>query len=485
MPGGCSGQHAHNHLVLAQTEEMKPYIFAACLLITLSLQSQSFSKLDAAWRSFEQDPQLRFALAGMCVLDAGTGNMLWQRNAYLPFAPASTQKVLTSIAAFEALGQSFRYSTRLGYTGQIRNRILHGNLIVEATGDPTLASTNYATTRDTAVLARILAALRQTGIDSINGNLVCSAPGMALNPMPDGWTWGDMGNYYGAGHWALNWQDNAWNAYFTTPSTPGNPVTLKRNAQASMPLDVLVNDVVSGKKGTGDGSVIYAGPLDNKALIQGKLEPGESAFRVGGAIPQADLYALRMIRAHLQSNHIGMSGQLVTPLMAKTENMATPANMSAISNITSPALDSLVYWFMRKSINLYGEALLKTIGLNKKQTGSTAAGLEWVDSFYLANGIDKDALHITDGSGLSPANRVVPAALAKALYYARSRPWYPAFYESFPLYNNMKLKSGTISRTKCFAGYVKNYVVVIMVNNYNGNPGALVSKMYGVLNELM
>jgi D-alanyl-D-alanine carboxypeptidase/D-alanyl-D-alanine-endopeptidase (penicillin-binding protein 4) len=456
----------------------------ACLLTLHTAFAQPFSKLDAAWRSFEQDAQLRYALAGMCVLDASSGNVLWQRNAYLPFAPASTQKVLTSIAAFEALGQSFRYSTRLGYTGQIRNRILHGNLIVEATGDPTLASTNYATTRDTAVLARILAALRQAGIDSINGNLVCTAPGMDLNPMPDGWTWGDMGNYYGAGHWALNWQDNAWNAYFTTPFTPGSAVALKRNAPASIPLDVLVNDVVSGKKGTGDGSVIYASPLDNKALIQGKLEPGENSFRVGGAIPQADLYALRMIRAHLQSNRISISGQLITPLMDRAENMATPANMSAISKITSPALDSLVYWFMRKSINLYGEALLKTIGLTKKQTGSTAAGLEWVDSFYLANGIGKDALHLTDGSGLSPANRVVPAALAKALVYAKSRPWYPAFYESFPLYNNMKLKSGTISRTKCFAGYVKNYVVVIMVNNYNGNPGALVSKMYGVLNSV-
>jgi D-alanyl-D-alanine carboxypeptidase/D-alanyl-D-alanine-endopeptidase (penicillin-binding protein 4) len=464
---------------------MKTGFCTFCLLITLSLQSQSFSKLDAAWRSFEQDAQLRYALAGMCVLDASSGNMLWQRNAYLPFAPASTQKVLTSIAAYEALGPYFRYTTSVGYSGTVKSRVLQGDLVIKASGDPTLGSANYTATRDTAVLARILDVLRRAGIDSIAGNLVTTNDGFDLNPTPDGWVWGDMGNYYGAGHWALNWQDNAYNLYFKTGSNPGMAVQLQRSSTPSLPTTTLVNDVTTGKKGTGDGSVIYAGPLDGMAMIQGRLEPGESAFRVGGAIPQADLFALTTIKNYLAANRIGITGKCVTPLVAKTTGAALPKMQNPLTDISSPSLDSLVYWFMRKSINLYGEALLKTIGLKKKQTGSTAAGLEWVDSFYLANGIDKDALHLTDGSGLSPANRVVPAALAKALYYARSRPWYPAFYESFPLYNNMKLKSGTISRTKCFAGYVKNYVVVIMVNNYNGNPGALVGKMYGVLNELM
>ena len=33
--------------------------------------------------------------------------------------------------------------------------------------------------------------------------------------------------------------------------------------------------------------------------------------------------------------------------------------------ILSPALDSIIYWFNKKSINLYGEALIKTFAYEK------------------------------------------------------------------------------------------------------------------------
>jgi D-alanyl-D-alanine carboxypeptidase/D-alanyl-D-alanine-endopeptidase (penicillin-binding protein 4) len=53
----------------------------------------------------------------------------------------------------------------------------------------------------------------------------------------------------------------------------------------------------------------------------------------------------------------------------------------------------------------------------------------------------------------------------------------------------MKLKSGTIRGAKAFAGYHtskegKQYVVAIIVNNYDGTAAAIVGKMYKVLDEL-
>jgi D-alanyl-D-alanine carboxypeptidase/D-alanyl-D-alanine-endopeptidase (penicillin-binding protein 4) len=155
----------------------------------------------------------------------------------------------------------------------------------------------------------------------------------------------------------------------------------------------------------------------------------------------------------------------------------------------SPSLDSIIYWFLKKSINFYGEALVRTIGMEKKGFGSTEKGLEWIDSFYTANGFDTDAFHVYDGSGLSPANRVTPSAMAGALYFAKSRSWFPSFYDALPVYNGMKLKSGTIGHVKCYAGYHtskagKQYVVTFMVNNYNGSPSALVNKMFIVLDNL-
>ena len=47
--------------------------------------------------------------------------------------------------------------------------------------------------------------------------------------------------------------------------------------------------------------------------------------------------------------------------------------LKKISIQMSPSLDSINYWFLKKSINLYGEALVKTLGYEKEKEGSTEA----------------------------------------------------------------------------------------------------------------
>ena len=48
----------------------------------------------------------------------------------------------------------------------------------------------------------------------------------------------------------------------------------------------------------------------------------------------------------------------------------------------SPTLDSINYWFLKKSINLYGEAFVKTIGYQKKGVGATDTGLSIIKYFW-------------------------------------------------------------------------------------------------------
>ena len=56
-------------------------------------------------------------------------------------------------------------------------------------------------------------------------------------------------------------------------------------------------------------------------------------------------------------------------------------------------------------------------------------------------------------------------------------------------FNNMKLKSGTISDAKGFCGYHKSkegreYIISFLVNNYSGRASQIVNKMYKVLDVL-
>ena len=94
-----------------------------------------------------------------------------------------------------------------------------------------------------------------------------------------------------------------------------------------------------------------------------------------------------------------------------------------------------------------------------------------------------------DGSGLSPLNRTTTHAQVTVLQYARKQAWFESYFNGFPEFNGMKLKSGTISRVKSFCGYHtskegKQYIVSFIVNNYNGPSSSLVQKMYKVLDLL-
>ncbi len=155
----------------------------------------------------------------------------------------------------------------------------------------------------------------------------------------------------------------------------------------------------------------------------------------------------------------------------------------------SPALDSINYWFMKKSVNLYGESLVKTIAWQQNGLGTTDEGLEIMKNFWKEKGIDPASLRMIDGSGLSPQNRVTTNALIKVLQFARSRPWYSYYLDALPEYNKMKLKSGTIGGSKGFAGYHTskdgiNYTIAMLVNNYDGSAAEIVKKMFLVLDEL-
>ena len=93
------------------------------------------------------------------------------------------------------------------------------------------------------------------------------------------------------------------------------------------------------------------------------------------------------------------------------------------------------------------------------------------------------------GSGLSPLNRVTTHAQVEVLKYAKTKDWFPYFYNALPVYNGMKMKSGSISDVKGYCGYQKakdgtEYIFSFLVNNYSGSSSGVVNKMYKVLDVL-
>ena len=155
----------------------------------------------------------------------------------------------------------------------------------------------------------------------------------------------------------------------------------------------------------------------------------------------------------------------------------------------SPQLDSLNYWFLKKSINLYGEAFVKTIAYEKLKFGSTDSGIAIIKNFWKQKGIEPSALNIIDGSGLSPANRVTTNALVTVMQYAKQQQWFASFYNALPEMNGIKMKDGYISGVRSYTGYIKSktgneFTFSFIVNNFDGNPATVREKMWKVLDIL-
>ena len=164
------------------------FLFISFLLIFLPSFSQSVGeKLTKAISELEKDSSLKHAIIGFCVADAKTGKLLFDKNAGIGLAVASTQKVLTNIAAYELLGKEYKFKTELRYSGLIKGNELNGNLFVIGYGDPTLGSKRFSQMNDDAFLKMISGKLRQFGVRRINGDVIADNSRFSKESIPDGW----------------------------------------------------------------------------------------------------------------------------------------------------------------------------------------------------------------------------------------------------------------------------------------------------------
>ncbi|MGV3528296.1 MAG: D-alanyl-D-alanine carboxypeptidase/D-alanyl-D-alanine endopeptidase [Flavisolibacter sp.] len=458
---------------------MKTFVFLLTLFIVSEVSAQTVNtKLTQAFRHFEQDAQMKSGIASLYVVDARSGQVVFHKNENVGLAPASTQKIITSAAAYELLGSSFQYKTEFGYTGKLANGILDGDIVVKPSGDPTLGSWRWQQTKEEAVLSRIADAITAAGIREFN-NLAVQKDNWEGETIPSGWIWEDIANYYGAGAEALNWRENQFDLVLQSGNV-GDDVHIKGTKPALYDYPII-SRAKTAAKGTGDNAYIYFPVGRSQAVVRGTIPAGGNNFTISGSMPSGEVQFLHTLYDLLKSRGVSMKGAFTA---------TAKVNITTLHTEVSPPLDSISYWFLKRSINLYGEALAKTIADQTGKEATTNNGVKIIkDLWKEKTPVDVSAFNMYDGSGLSPLNRVTTKGQVAVLRYAKGQPWFGSYFNGFPEYNNMKMKSGTINGAKSFCGYHKaangkEYVFSFIVNNYNGSASSLVQKMYRVLNVL-
>ncbi len=445
-------------------------------------------QLAAGMKQLETDAQFKHAIISMYVTDSKTGVVVFSKNEETGLAPASCQKVITSATAFELLGKDYKYKTTLGYDGEIKNGELNGNLYITGYGDPTLGSWRWKTTTDKTVLDNLINAVQQKGITSINGNVFGYDRKWESNNTPRGWIWEDIGNYYGAGASSLNWHENQYDIVLKAGDKIGDRVTIEKIIPQLENVG-LYSEVVTAKKGSGDNAYIFLGPYSMSGFVRGTIPLGENNFTISGAMPDAAEQLVLTFVSGLKKKNI--EGVLFAGSFngIEVEKKDVPVKPADFYTITSPVLDSINYWFLKKSINLYGEAFVKTMAYEKNGFGTADSGIAIIKKFWQQKGIEPSALNIIDGSGLSPANRVTTHALVEVMQYAKKQNWFPSFYNALPGINGIKMKDGYINGVRSYTGYIKSksgaeYCFSFIVNNFDGSAATVREKMWKLLDIL-
>lgn len=445
----------------------------------------------------KKEGELQNASIGLCVLDAMNGNIICEHNSKTSLTPASTMKIVTTASALQVLGKDFRFETQLQYTGawDKANGIIDGDLIIKGSGDPSLNSEYFRKPEDTFFVANKWAAiLKEKGIKKITGQIVLDVSCFE-EEIPGTWVWGDLGNYFGAAAHGLSYNDNKFYIVFKPSSKAGDSVSVSKTVPCIDGL-CIQNNVKAG--GNEDNAIVYRAPFSSNITIHGTIPPSSKTQSIEASLPDPSLLLAKHLIAAMSNS--GIEVKNLTPFKITAYNKKQYSNTrNALYTYRSPTLDKMIYFTNLHSNNMYAESIFKTMALKKGGWGSTWQGITTLSNHLKSKGLEQNGLFINDGSGLSRSNAVTAEHLAKILFmmYSDSITKTP-FMNSLPiagvsgslrslgkgttLENNLRAKSGYITRVRSYAGYMKTKTgkevcVSLIINNFNGSPSDTKKKM--------
>ncbi len=289
----------------------------------------------------------------------------------------------------------------------------------------------------------------------------------------DEWEAEDLNAWYGAAATALSYNENVASLRIE-PGAPGGPPLVH-----SIPEHTGQPIVNQGRTVTGRPrwriSFLREDPAD-AIRVEGEIRAGSRDVWRQMTISDPILFAAHGLTHVLRDEGIEVSGEPGTvdrvsgsPVGERRLWMEEGAPR-LLAELRSPPLSEYLTAVNRRSHNLFADLMLKALGRAVEGQGSYAAGARVLTRFLVDElGVPQEPIHLVDGSGLAPANRVSPAALVASIEFARAAPWGPAFFESLPeagsrgfrrmrgtaAAGNLRAKTGTIADVSALTGIVR------------------------------
>ena len=406
-----------------------------------------------------------------------TGEVIDSYRADKVVPPASVMKLLTTGAALEILGPGYKFPTILEYTGMIENGVLHGNLYIHGSCDPSLGWKGQ-----TGFLAKWVKAVQKAGISTIDGAVIADMTmldGEAQNP---NWLCEDAGNYYAPGIFALNYYGNTMNIVLQS----GEPGTVAKVVKTEPYVeDVYFINRIRCDKIQYDGAFVSGLPYSRERYLTGAVPSNLGTFGVKGDLPNPGLLLARHFTNRLREAGITVKRDAT---YIADYNPLTPPRTELYIHYSEP-LSEIIKETNVNSNNLYAEALFRYLGTRYTLPGTIHNSQDLLRDFWRRRGVNVQNAIIKDGCGLAPQDAVSAKAFVQLLSFMAHSNNKEAWINSLPvsgqsgtlkslcpkteLEGRIHAKSGTIAGTKNFAGYIdmpngETWVFAILINSAPG-----------------
>ncbi|CDG23035.1 D-alanyl-D-alanine carboxypeptidase dacB [Xenorhabdus poinarii G6] len=371
----------------------------ACMLsLSLSIFSATASTLEKSAQYLPTGTHLSFLAQPV-----GAKAPLIDYHGQQMALPASTQKIVTALAALLQLGQDYRFTTTLESNANITQGILDGNLTARFVGDPMLTRSQ---------LRNMVETLKQSGIKQIDGDLIIDVSIFSSHDKAPGWVWNDMTQCFSAPPSAAIVDKNCFSVSLSSAEQPGKLALVRIPSFYSVRV---FSEVKILAKGSPEAKYcefdVTSGDL-NRYTLTGCLTQRDEPLPLAFAIQDGASYAGKILKNELSNAGIVLKGGI------RRQSLPQPPETTLALNRSVP-LSHMLKIMLKKSDNMIADTLFRTLGHRYYNVpGTWRSGANAVRQILKQKaGIDLSNTVMVDGSGLSRHNLMAPDTMMAILQF--------------------------------------------------------------------
>lgn len=418
------------------------------------LAAEPAKPLSQRVESVLETPGYKSAHWGLLVVDAKTGETVYERNADQMFCPASVTKLYSCAAALLELGPDHRFVTPVVRRGEIdKDGVLKGDLILVAQGDLSLGgragadgqhlfvdgdhtyaggnlTSGVVSADPLAGLDHLARRIRESGIQQVTGDLIIddrlfetitstgSGPSQ-VTPI------------------LLN--DNVIDVVATPGGSAGEPCKIRLMPSTEFAaMDAAVETVAAGEK----TSLVVETVGPRRFRVRGKIPVGHAPvvkiYEVDDPASFARTALIERLRARgvkITTSHLGSNDRTSLPSAGEV------AKLPKVAEFTSSPFREAIRVILKVSHNLHASTLPMLVAAHKGERGFSA-GMKRQGELLKELGVDVSAISFGGGAGGSRADLVTPRATVALLKGMMSRPEFPAYEAGLPVLG----RDGTLAK---------------------------------------